>query len=105
LEDLLAWIDAPRLYQLWIIFLNDIDFDTPELIEFIGRTLTFEPPNEAHVAFNRTHAWFKLQPQASNFEKVKVTISCEEPDWQLSTLAQICTSFLLFLSATVPLHL
>jgi len=105
LEDLLARIDAPRLYQLWIIFLNDIDFDTPEFIEFIGRTLTFEPPNEAHVAFNGTHAWFNLQPQASNFEKVKVTISCGEPDWQFSALAQICTSLLPFLSATESLYI
>src|SRR5258708_8808468 len=44
LEDLLARIDAPRLYRLWIIFFNDIFFDTPQLIQFIGRTLTFKPP-------------------------------------------------------------
>src|SRR5258708_20343520 len=47
LKPLLARIDAPRLYRLWIEFVNDIHFDTPQLIQFIGVTLTFKPPNEA----------------------------------------------------------
>jgi hypothetical protein len=105
LEDLLARIDAPRLYQLWITFFNDMDFDTPQLIQFIGRTLTFKPPNEAHVAFNSSLAWFELQSQASNFEKVKVNISCTEPGWQFSALAQICASILRLLSATESLYI
>src|SRR5258708_39676733 len=50
LEDFLARIDAPRLYHLWITFFNDIFFDTPQLIQFIGR-ITFNP-NEVHVAFD-----------------------------------------------------
>jgi len=104
-EDLLARIDAPRLYRLWITFFNDIFFDSPQLIQFIGRTLTFKPPNEAHVAFNSRNAWFQLQSQASNFERVKVNISCRDPGWQLSALAQICTSFSPFLSATESLHI
>ncbi len=107
LEELLARIDAPRLFRLWITFFNDIDFDTPQLIQFIGRTLTFKPPNEAHVAFNSNDAWFKLRSQASNFERVQVdvSISCREPNWQLSTLAQICTSFSPLLSAAESLYI
>src|SRR5258708_30125390 len=105
LEDLLARIDAPRLYRLWIIFFNDIFFDTPQLIQFIGRTLTFKPPNEAHVAFGSSNPWFKLQSQASNFEKVGVDILCREPGWQFSALAQICASFLPLLSATESLYI
>ncbi len=105
LEDLLARIDSPRLYRLWIMFFNDIFFDTPQLIQFIGRTLTFKPPNEAHAAFNSSHAWFKIQSQASNFEVVEVNISCREPGWQLSALAQICASFLPLLSATESLYI
>jgi hypothetical protein len=105
LEDLLARIDAPRLCRLWITFFHDIFFDMPQLIQFIGRTLTFKPPNEAHVAFNG-HAWFKLvQSQASSFEMVEVKISCIEPGWQLSALAQICASFLPLLSATESLYI
>jgi len=105
LEDFLARIDAPRLYQLEITFFNDIFFDTPQLIQFIGRTLKFNPPNDAHVAFDTGEASFRLQSQSSNFEDVRVTISCGEPDWQLSALAQICTSFFPFLSATETLYI
>ncbi len=105
LEDLLARIDVPRLHRLWIVFFNDIFFDTPQFIRFIGRTLTFKPPNEAHLVFISSNAWFKLQSQASNSEKVKVKISCREPGWQLSALAQICTSFLPVLSATESLYI
>jgi hypothetical protein len=105
LEDLLARIDAPRLYWLWITLFNDIFFDTPQLIQFIDRTLTFKPPNEARVAFNNGGAWFKLQSQASNLEMVLVRISCREPNWQVSALAQICTSFSPHLSAAESLYI
>src|SRR5258707_9925415 len=36
---------------------------------------------------------------------VQVGISCIEPNWQLSGLAQICTSFSPFLSAAESLHI
>jgi len=105
LEDLLARIDAPRLRRLWITFFNDIFFDTPQLIHFIGHTLTFKPPNEAYVSFSSVTALFRLRSLASNFEEVQVDISCGEPGWQLSALAQICTLFFPFLSTTESLYI
>jgi hypothetical protein len=104
LEDLLARIDAPRLHRLWIVFFNDIFFDTQELIHFIGRTRAFKPPNEVHVAFSSS-ARFQLQSQASNLLMVKVDVSCRKPNWQLSALAQICTSFSPHLSAAESLYI
>ncbi len=104
LEDLLARIDAPRLYRLSIIFFNDIDFDTPQLIQFVGRTLTFKPPNETHVSFDSSNVQLQLQSQAPNLEGVQVDISCREPNWQLSALAQICTSFSPHLSTAETLY-
>ncbi len=105
LEDLLARIDAPRLYRLWITFFNAINFDTPQLIQFTGRTLTLKPLNEVHVAFNSSSALFRLQSQASNLEVVQVDISCREANWQVSALAQICTSFSHHLSAAESLYI
>ncbi len=104
LEDLLARIDAPRLHRLWITFFNDIDFDTSQLIQFIGRTLTFKPPNEAHVAFYSSVVRLKLRSQA-DLEVVGVDISCRESNWQLSALAQISTSFSPHLSAAESLYI
>ena len=38
LEELVARIDTPQLNRLFITFLNDVVFDTPQLIHFINRT-------------------------------------------------------------------
>ncbi len=57
------------------------------------------------MAFDHGNARFKLQTQSSNFEKVNVNISCRELDWQLSALAEICTSFLPLLSPTESLYI
>ena len=38
LEDLVAYIDAPQLESLHIIFFDVIVFDTPQVIQFISRT-------------------------------------------------------------------
>jgi hypothetical protein len=105
LEELVSRIDAPRLYQLSTTFFNDIDFVTPELVLFISRTPTSEALfKDVHVVFART-AWITLERQASYFPDVKVGISCRAPDWQLSSLAQICTLSLPLLSTTENLYI
>ena len=96
LEDLVAQIDTPRLVQLSATFFNDIDFDTPQLIRFVSRSSTFKVPNEAHLFFDSLTASVKLRAYYVEFFQVK--ISCREPDWQLSSLAQICTTSLPLLS-------
>src|SRR6266478_8692931 len=100
LEDLVAGIDAPRCLWFSTSFFNDIDFDTPQLMQFISRTQTFKALNIIHVIFHDDAACVKLQSQTYNFdyEEVKVEVSCRVPDGQLSFLAQICTS--LSLSST-----
>ena len=98
LEDLVARIDTPRLRRVEATFFHDIDFNTPELIRFVSRSSTLRAPNKAHVFFDSQTASVKLQSQASNEEYFEVTISCREPVWQLSSLAQICTTSLPLLS-------
>jgi hypothetical protein len=105
LEDLLSRIDTPYLYSLETNFFNDIDFDTPELIRFVSRSSTLNTPDEAHVFFGSRTASVKLQQQASNIDYFEVKISCRVPNWQLSSLAQICTSSLPLLSATESLFI
>jgi hypothetical protein len=105
LEELVARIDTPRLYQLSATFFNDLDFDTPELILFVSRSSTFKAPKEAHVFFGSRAALVKLQPQASNVEYFEVIISCREPGWQLSSLTQICATSLPLLSTTENLFI
>ncbi len=94
LEDLVAGIDAPRCHRFSTLFFNDIDFDTPQLMQFISRTQTFKAFNIVHVTSDSRAAWVKLQPQGYNLdsEEFEVGVSCRVPDGQLSFLAQICTS-------------
>ena len=104
LEDLLARIDTPRISQLSATFFNDIDFDTPELIRFVSRSSTSKAPNEAHVLFDSRTALFKLQLHPADVY-LSVWISCRATDWQLSSLAQICTSSMPLLSTTENLYI
>jgi len=103
LEDLVACIDAPRLNHLFITFFNDIEFDTPQLVHFIGRTPTFKAPDRARLVFldSAVRVEFPLQP--SGYGELNVGISCRELDWQLSSLVEFCS--LLFPSLSVLKHL
>ena len=98
LEDLVTGIDAPQLDKMFIIFFNQIDFDTPRLARFVNRT-----PNlgkrEATVLF------------ADDFARITasgnlwIVILCKEPDWQLSSIEQICNSSLHSLSTVEVLYI
>jgi hypothetical protein len=105
LEDLVARIDTPRLGRLKATFFNDIDFDTPELIRLVSPLSTFKASNEAHLFFDSRTASVKLQEQETTSKYFHVKISCREPDWQLSSLAQICTMSLPLLSTTENLFI
>jgi hypothetical protein len=57
------------------------------------------------VPFTSGGPRFQLQSQAPNLERLRIDISCGEPNWQLSALAQICTSFSPLLSAAESLYI
>ena len=105
LEELVARIDTPRLCRLRTTFFSDIDLDTPELIQLVSHSSTLKAPNEAHVFFDSRIASVRLQPQPSDVEYFQVYILCREPDWQLSSVAQICTTSLPLLSTTENLFI
>jgi hypothetical protein len=104
-EELVARIDTPRLEIFSATFFNDIEFETPELIRFLSRSSTFNAPKEAHLFFDNQAASLKLLPRASNIPFLLMKILCREQDWQLSSLAQICTTSLHLLSATENLFI
>ncbi len=100
LEDLVTFIEAPRLYYSNITFFNQIDFDCPRLAQFINRTQTLK--HDAHVQFRDGTAGVELSPVPEAFE---INISCIEPDWQLSSVAQVCNSCLPPLSMIEDLYI
>jgi hypothetical protein len=97
LDNLVARINAPQLEYLNICFFNQLIFNTPELAEFVGRTPNLNAPEKARVSFERGAARVSLSSQTSQtsgYGELVVEISCTAPDWQLSSLGQVCNSCL-----------
>jgi hypothetical protein len=87
LDDLVAQIDAPLLGHLEITFFHQLIYDTPRLTQFINRTPKFKAYNEARVEFSDSRVSVTTTDGA-----LKLKISCRQSDWQLSSLAQVCSS-------------
>ena len=91
LEELVIGIDTPRLYFLAIIFFNQIDFDTPRLAQFINCRPTLRALDKAHVQFGDDFAHVELSA-SSPTPNLRIAILCREPDWQVSSIEQVCNS-------------
>jgi hypothetical protein len=91
LEDLVARIDVPLLNDLEITFFHQLVFDTPQLTQLISRTPRFNAYNRARVVFSELEVRITLS-QTSD-ETLKLGILSNQSEWQLSSLAQIRSSF------------
>jgi hypothetical protein len=94
LEEFVARIDAPQLYQLWTRFFDDIDLNTPELNQFISRAPALGAFDEAYLALGGGRALVRLcsfQHELFGDGMFQVQTFCRVSHRQLSTLAQICT--------------
>ena len=92
LEDFVARIDSPLLDSLEITLFHQLIFDTPQLIEFISRTTTPEVHDQAQVFFSDFHVGVAFANASSSSCYLMLSVSCGQPEWQLSSIAQICTS-------------
>jgi hypothetical protein len=94
LEEFVARIDAPQLYQLWTRFFDDIDLNTPELNQFISRAPALGAFDEAYLALGGGRALVRLcsfQHELFGDGMFQVQTFCRVSHRQLSTLvAQIC---------------
>ena len=95
LEDFMARIDAPLLDFLNITFFHQLTFDTPQLTQFISRrTPQFKAVDEAYLDFydefgTPNVALFSQEPF---FSRLIFGVSCNQSDWQLSFMTQMCCS-------------
>jgi hypothetical protein len=106
LEDLVARIDAPRLFSLDITLFNQIVFDTAETNRFINRTSSLRTLDVARLKFRGDGASVYLSTQTTGYrEQIVVKVRCREFDRQISSLERVCTSFLPPLSALVDLYI
>ena len=93
-EELVARIDTPQLSHASTTFFNQIDFDCPRLAQFMSCTPALMGLDEAHVQFDDRTANVSLRHRTSESvdDDLLIYISCREPDWQLSSIEQICNS-------------
>jgi hypothetical protein len=91
-----AQVDAPLLDNIRITHLQPLLSDTPrgaQLAQFMRRT-TRPEALEAHVDFTCHGIAVEFRPPTWTFGgKFGLTISCREPDWQISFLARVFASF------------
>ncbi len=105
LEELITPIDTPQLDYTVITFFNQIDFDCPRLAQFINRTPKLRGPTRAHVEFNDNTATVELKHGPYfGLDGLLINISCREPDWQLSSIEQVCNFSLPSSSAVEELY-
>ena len=99
-EDLVDQVDAPLLDHLDITFFHQLVYNAPLLAQFMSRTPKLKAPDQAYVIFSDSQVMAAFQPHASD-NGFQLGISIRHSDWQLSSLAQVCTSTS-FLQALVP---
>jgi hypothetical protein len=92
LEDLVARIDAPLLDFFFITFFHQLIFDNPQLVQFYARTPNIQPAVEAGIVFFNDRVL--ITSASTSPRQIELTISCRQSDWQLSSLAQVCSSSL-----------
>ena len=96
LEDLVSRIDTPSLDHAHIRFFNQLIFDTPLLGAFISRTEAFMAPHRADISFSglgvRVELFRRDQPGKIDDRMLALNVLCRASDWQLSSIAQICSS-------------
>jgi len=108
LEELVTSINTPQLDEMEITFFNQIDFDTPQLAQFINhRTPAFRARDEAHLKFDEIIATVKLRYQTFKLrlDDPLIDISCIKQDWQVSSIEQVCNSLWHALSTVEDLHI
>ena len=93
---LMARLHAPLLNKIAITFFNQLILDISYLPRLIGFAESFQGSYRAEVVFQAdiVTATFKPQEETVDSALLIVIISCRESDWQLSSLAQVCTSAL-----------
>ena len=102
LEDLVTRIDTPQLDILNVTFFNRINFDCPQLTQFINCTPKIRALDEVHVQF--PYVILRYRTFRTGFCNLLICITSSEPNRQLSSIGQVCNSSLHLLSTVEDLH-
>ena len=94
IECLVSLIDIPLLRHADITFFNQLVFNAPHFRAFFARTKMFEAHKRATMIFDNHAVCLQLDPGSSGQFSCALRIKCTKLDWQLSSMAQVCSSSL-----------
>lgn len=93
IEELVAWINAPLLRDVFIAFFNKRHFDTSQLNQFIGRTKSSKLLHRAVVDFDRSASpQISLSEDPVSGPTLGLLASCTPLEQQLSSLEILSSS-------------
>jgi hypothetical protein len=96
LDSFVARVDAPRLRDLDITFFSQPTMDALQLGQFIERIGMQTSFAEADIQAT-ANAISISSGNSGTSTRLRLQISCEQLDWQVSSMAQICDQFSPFL--------
>jgi hypothetical protein len=106
-EHFVAGIDAPAITHVGTQFFNQLDFDIPHFLQFIGRTWIPGSFEETKLYFFNKYAtaaqteFGRRDPPGGKQFRIALSIGVISPhalDWQVACVAQICGKISPFLS-------
>jgi hypothetical protein len=97
LDSLVARIDAPRLGDIGITFFSQPTLEASQLGLFIRRIELWGPPSRVDILSSRGAISITFTPPDAVCTRLRLQVSCEQLDWQLSSISQICDEFTAFL--------
>ena len=104
LDIFVARIDAPRLRDIDTRFFSQPTLDASQLGGFINRIELWRSPFRAEILSSEgTISITFTQPGAHT--RLALQISCEQLDWQLSSISQICDQFSSFIFSVEELDI
>jgi hypothetical protein len=107
LEDLVARIDASLVQDIDISFFNQLVFDLRQLPQFIHHAGMSKSYDQASVIFGSSAVEINFyQPEGTALPKIlNLGILCGMIDWQVSSIAQLCSQSSTFLSSIEQLSI
>ena len=97
LDILVARIDAFRLEDIDITFYSQPTLDILQLGLFVGRVELWRPPSRADILSSPGAISITLTQPEPLSTRLGLQVSCEQLDWKLFTISQICDHFSSFL--------
>ena len=99
LEELVARIDSPALFDITVQLFNQIFFEIPQFCQFIRHPNALGSLDQVSITHSARVVDIILSQQGESLNQCRFRTSCRRLDWQLSFLTQILSELSHLLSS------